>query len=110
MKQFQSTSEQNWVQVMPISLSQQEKDLLFSKDKKNDENRDALIKDINTRRFSSVDAETLTKLNAFYTSIKPSIKEGETYELIAIDVFDNLGGFSGILNYRINKEHLQIRF
>jgi hypothetical protein len=57
-----------------------------------------------------VNEEEVQKLNDLYNSLKPSIKDDDTYQFIAMDVTEDSGSFRGILNCRINDEHRQIRF
>ena len=53
-------------------------------------------------------------LDEFYSSVKPTLEEGDVYQLISMDMLDitdsESGKFTGILNCRVNGEQDQIRF
>lgn len=100
MKTFQSTTEGAWVELLPLT----NKKTLFSK--QTEENREDI-----KRETAEVTPEKSTELSNFYTSIKPELKEEDTFQLIAMDIHEKgEGQFTGILNCRVNSKHEQIRF
>lgn len=57
-----------------------------------------------------VDELQAEELNSLYSTIKPSLEESDTYSFIAMDVTQEGSSFWGILNCRVNGEHIQVRF
>jgi len=111
MKQFQSTTEGVWVEQVAIQLTEAEKELMMSEDTKDDESKKDLLDRIKEEREQPTTVKKSDVLTAFYTGIKPQLKETDLYELIACDLTENgTGLYSGILNYRLNNEHKQFRF
>jgi len=111
MKNFQSTTEGTWIELLPVQLTEEQKTLMMSTKEEDKEAKKALQETIKSQREGSVDIEKEGELNSFYNSIKPELKENDVYQLIAIDVAEkDNGGFSGILNCRVNTEHKQVRF
>jgi hypothetical protein len=58
----------------------------------------------------AVQAEELNVLNALYNSKKPIVLESDVYQYISMDVSEDSGSYWGILNCRVNNEHVQVRF
>lgn len=57
-------------------------------------------------RYHDVDPEVAQSLQGIYDANKPVLKEGDVYQLIAADINDD---GNGIINCRVNGEHIQIR-
>lgn len=111
MKQFQSTTEGVWIEKVAIQLTEAEKQLMASKKEEDAQEKQALFKRIKEEREQPTTVEKSDVLTAFYTGIKPQLKETDLYELIACDLNENgMGLYSGILNYRLNNNHKQLRF
>ena len=111
MKNYQSTIEGTWVQLLPIELTEAQLELLKSTKETDVEAKSDLIKEIKESREGAVSFELSEKLNTVYTSLKPELKEKEVYQLISADFSEKSENiFTGIINYRINTEHKQIRF
>jgi hypothetical protein len=103
MKNYQSIIEGTWVEILKVELTEEQKTILLSK-------KD-LLSLIKSKREGKVSIEKKNSLSAFYDSVKPELKEEDIYKLISIDVSDKEDGiFKGVLNCRINEEHIQIRF
>jgi hypothetical protein len=107
MKNYNSTTEGTWVELVQVKLTQEEKDLLRSSKEEDRESQKELRDKIKSEREKSVDSEKVTELSDLYNSLKPELKEGDVYQLISIDVSEKN---TGILNCRVNGEHKQIRF
>jgi|688.fasta_scaffold962866_2 hypothetical protein len=107
MKQFQSIVEGTWVELKPVVLTEEQKTLLMSKEKGDKEAQLALFEEIQFQREGVVDAAKSAELAAFYESKKPELKAEDVFQLIAADVSES---FNGIINFRVNGEHKQIRF
>jgi hypothetical protein len=107
MKNYNSTTEGTWVEMVPVQLTQEEKDLLRSTKKEDRESQKELRDKIKSEREKKASVKKSKELIAFYNSVKPELKEGDVYQLISIDVSENS---KGVLNCRINGEHKQIRF
>ena len=107
MKNLQSTSEGTWVELKPVTLTEEEIVLLTSIDS---QAKTDLMVEIKSKQ--EVPAIKLDKDLAVskYNEIKPTLKEVDIYELIAMDVVMNEKTLLGILNCRVNGEHIQIRF
>ena len=106
MKNYQSITEGTWVEILKVELTEEQKTILLSSNDKKD-----LLSLIKSKREGKVSIEKKNSLSAFYDSVKPELKEEDIYKLISIDVSDKEDGiFKGVLNCRINEEHIQIRF
>lgn len=111
MKNIQSIEEGKWFELVSVELTEDEKNILFSNDDANAAEKAALIQKINADGKKSVSATIASKAKAKYNEIKPSLKETDVYELIGADfIYDDSNITSGILNYKINEEHKQVRF
>lgn len=110
MKTYQSSTENNWIELLPVYLTKEQKDLIRSKNIEDLSDRQALNSTIWTQRIGTVSEEKSDELVAFYNTVKPQLNEGDTYNLISIDLHENGNSYNGILNFRINGEHKQIRF
>ena len=111
MKNFQSTIEGTWIEKIPVTLTEQEQTLLSSKEESEEKNQ--LLSDIKSRCKVSVVSPKLEVLTGFYTKVKNSLrlKETDSFEFILFNLTEkDNGGFSGMLNYRVNNEHTQKRF
>jgi len=107
--EYQSLTEGSWVKLSKTQLNQKERELILSNKEEDKEAKKELITELN----SKIPVEDINKINvleSFYNSIKPELKENDSYELIAINLREKENMFSGILNYRINDTHKQIRF
>lgn len=65
------------------------------------------------RQNATVDVsdEELVELDALHEKLKPELPEGSVYEVIALNATRHPGGvLSGILNCRVNGQHVQVRF
>ena len=57
------------------------------------------------------DAADVAELDALHDRIRPDVPEGGTYQVIALDARRNRKGeWTGILNCRVDDEHVQVRF
>lgn len=107
MKNYNSTTEGAWIERVQVQLSDSEKTLLRSTDESEQEARKELMAKIKSYSKKEVSSQKAAELTKLYNSVKPQLKEGDVYQLIAIDVTENN---SGILNCRVNDEHVQVRF
>jgi hypothetical protein len=108
MKNLQSTTEGTWVELKQVELTEEQKTLLQSKKESDKEAIKALFAEIKALREVEAQEEDAVLAQAKYEAIKLSLKLKETdvYQLISFNISNN----TGILNYRINGEHKQIRF
>jgi hypothetical protein len=74
------------------------------------EQRNNLTDSINKQSAVELTAQQIADLEAFYENKKPELRDGDDYQLIAIDLREAGDTYSGILNCRVNGEHIQIRF
>lgn len=57
------------------------------------------------------DPTDVAELDALHDHIRPDVPDDGTYQVIALDAHRNgAGEWSGILNCRVNGEHVQVRF
>jgi len=111
MKNFQSTIEGVWIEQIAIQLTEEEKQLMVSQKEEDAQEKEVLFNRIKEEREQPTTSEKSDALTAFYTGIKPQIKETDLYELVACDLIEeNENSYSGILNFRVNQEHKQLRF
>ena len=109
MKNLQSIEEGKWIELVSVQLTDAEKALLESSE--HSDEKLALIEKIKTDSKKSVSATIASKAKSKYNEIKPSLKDADVYQIISADfVYDNTNITVGILNYRVNGEHKQIRF
>ena len=111
MKNLQSIEEGKWIELVSVELTETEQAILLSTNSDDFESKLALSEKIKTESKKSVSATIASKAKSKYNEIKPSLKETDVYQLIAADfVYDDTNNTSGILNYRLNEEHKQVRF
>jgi Spy/CpxP family protein refolding chaperone len=107
MKHIETTDGINWKQINNISLTKEQIDIL--KDAES-EAASALRAELNTNRYTVLSAEESVVAKAKYDELKPEVKETEQYQLIAVNMMLDGDATSGIINYRVNGDHKQIRF
>ena len=107
MKNYSSTTEEIWIELVQITITEEEKILLNSTNESDQEAKQQLIDKIKSDSKKLVSSEKLSELVSLYNSVKPKLKEGDVYQLISIDVNEKN---TGILNCRVNGEHIQVRF
>jgi len=84
---------------------------MVSQKEEDAQEKEVLFNRIKEEREQPTTSEKSDALTAFYTGIKPQIKETDLYELVACDLIEeNENSYSGILNFRVNQEHKQLRF
>ncbi len=111
MKNYQSIIENQWVELLPVNLTDEDKMLLLSKNEEDLTAQKALIQAIKSQSQISVSSEIVNTLNEVYSNVKPTLQSGDLYEFISLNLTEKVNNtFTGILNCRVNKEHLQIRF
>lgn len=110
MKQYQSTEEGNWIEILNVDLQEEYTQLRQMMESGDHEGVKALSDSIKAKKEAVVTGQEAAALQAFYESKKPALAEGETYQLIAIDMTGEAGAYTGILNCRVNGEHVQVRF
>jgi hypothetical protein len=110
MKNYQSTIEGTWVELLPVQLTKEQRDLIRSNKQEDTEAKQELSVLIKSQREGQVDEVKKRELVSFYNSVKPELKENDTYQLISINLSEKEDKFVGILNCRVNGEHKQVRF
>jgi hypothetical protein len=111
MKNYQSTIEGTWVQLLPIELTEAQLELLKSTEETDAEAKSELITEIKELKEGEVSSELSEELNKVYTSLRPELKKEDVYQLISADFSEKSENvFTGIINFRVNTEHKQIRF
>ena len=110
MKTIQSTVETIWKEIVKVELTAEEKLLMYSTNEEDAVAKKTLIARVKSERELELDVETSTIAQAIYESKKPTLKETDTYQLIAVDMQLEGEVATGIINCRVNEEHKQIRF
>jgi len=108
MKTYQSNIEGAWVEILKVELTEEQKSVLMSNNDNDKEAKNDLLQSLKTQREVAVSENKIQELVNFYNTIKPELKETDVYQLISADLSE-ANPFSGILNCRVNGEHLQIR-
>jgi len=109
MKNFQLKKDGVWVELLNIEMTEEQKNILVSDI--DEEAKRILLEEIYSEKEVLVAEDKAAELDLFYDTIKPSLKESEVYELIALDLVEtNEKTYFGILNCRVNDKHIQIRF
>jgi hypothetical protein len=109
MKNFQLKKDSAWVEVLNNEVTEEQKAILVSDISQ--DGKTALLEELYAKKEVLVEEDKAAELDLFYDTIKPSLKESEVYELIALDLVEtNEKTYFGILNCRVNAEHIQIRF
>jgi len=106
MKNYISKQEGVWKQVIKVVLSEEEKALLQDFSVESRESRKALSSRIQSEREIDVPNNVVDSLQSIYSENKPE----EDYQLIAVNITEIEGNYSGIINCRIRGNHVQIRF
>jgi hypothetical protein len=109
MKTYKSTIEGTWVEILQVELTEEQKALMVSNNEEDKEAKVALAQSLKAQREGTVSKDKVKELNSFYNTIKPVLKETDDYQLISADLSET-DSFQGILNCRVNREHIQIRF
>ena len=109
MKNYQSIIEGTWVEILKVELTEEQKALMLSNNEEDQESKLALMQSIKVQREGAVPENKAAELVSFYNTIKPVLKETDVYQLISADLSET-DSFQGILNCRVNREHIQIRF
>lgn len=109
MKNYKSTIEGTWVEILKVELTEEQKALMSSTNKEDREAKIALAQSIKAQREAQLPEDKAAELVSFYNTIKPVLKETDVYQLISADISE-VDAFKGILNCRVNGEHIQIRF
>jgi len=107
MKKIQSTIENQFYELREVVLTKEEKIILFSNDF---EAKKLLYRKIEELKKGELTQNEIDTYTQFYLSIKPVLNSNEIYDFVSLDLTDNNGTYVGILNYRVNEEHKQIRF
>ena len=109
MKTYKSTIEGTWVEILKVELTEEQKALMASTNEEDKEAKLTLAQSIKAQREGTVSKVKAAELISFYNTIKPELKEEDVYQLISADLSEATP-FAGILNCRVNGEHIQIRF
>ena len=110
MKVIQSTVETIWKEIVKIELTSEEQTLIFSTNEENEVAKKALIDRVKSERELELDVETSAIAQAIYEANKPTLKSTDTYQLIAVNMQLEGEVGTGIINCRVNEEHIQVRF
>ena len=105
MKKYNLKKEGDWVELVEVSLTNEQKELLSSTDinkrKEQEELRELLIK----QGELPVNEITHNELMSLYNTIKPVDSE-----LVMMNVVETNNGRHGVLLYKKNGEYNRVRF
>ena len=112
MKRYLSKKEGEFIELVNIELTKEQKNLIKDTSEENKEARKNLFRHIKEQREQrEQNEEIINNLIDFYNSKKPELKENDEYVLLTIsitEIEENI--YRGILNCRVNGKHKQIRF
>ena len=108
MNNIFSTQEGTWVQRVPMTLTDEQQTLLRSIDEADKEARTSLIAQI--QATTPADAGDAAIAQEAYLENKPTLVSTDVYQLIQADATVDGTNAHGIINYRVNGGHTQIRF
>lgn len=110
MNNYRCTKEGEWYSPVVVELTEEQKTLLKSKDKNDLQQINELRQLINEQSRNYLEEGDLKEeLQNLYNLHKPELNDG-VFNLIAVDIFGEIDNFIGIINYRENDNHKQIRF
>lgn len=108
MKNLHSTTEGVWLERKSTQLTEEQKVLLNSND--NEKLKRELLSELRNLNNVVINDENSAIAQGIYNDKKPILKDGDIYELIAVDIQLKDEGATGIINCRVNEEHIQVRF
>ena len=109
MKYLQLLNENNWVELKPVILTQEESVLECSFEDYEMSDKQVLMERIKSEREAIPDESDALLAQSAYDSIKPVLNEDDTYHLIVANFTINDGIVKGILNCKVNNIYQQIR-
>ena len=110
MKHIQSTTEGTWIELIKATITEEQQTLIKSTDISDNAAKETLLLQIKSNSEVALASEDKVIAEAIYTANKPVLEEGDTYQLISVNMTLDEGAARGIINCRINGEHKQIRF
>lgn len=110
MKTVRSTVETIWKEIVRVELTENELALIRSNSEEDKVARNALIDRVKSEQEVTLDEDSTILAQSIYEYNKPTLKENDTYQLIAVDIHLDGEVGKGIINCRINGEHKQVRF
>jgi hypothetical protein len=110
MKNIQSTTEGTWIELIQVKLTQSDRELIESNDESTAAAKATLMHEIKNRRETPLSEEDTEIANSVYAQHKPNLKESDQYQLISANISLNGNVGRGIINCRVNGEHIQVRF
>jgi hypothetical protein len=106
MKKYKAINESIWVQIIDVTITEGEALILNSG---TEEQIAALEEDIKLRSTpTNVVGEELANLLAVYNEYKPTLKEGDVYDLISFNVAMSAEKRMGAYNYKLNKNIVNV--
>lgn len=105
MKAYQTYNGTNWVEILPYEFSQSELEILYDPSHKDYQSTIDSIMSAKTSTIS--DASSLITI---MENNLPTIPEGSSFNLLSVDIVDDGTIISGLINYRLDGEHIQLRF
>lgn len=107
MKTLTSNIENSWIEIKSIEITEEQREVLRKGTDAEKITLHAELKALKEVAASDYDASFATSL---YATVKPVVEEGVSYQFISMDITTDETTHRGILNYRLNNEHKQIRF
>ena len=111
MKNLQATTEGIWVEIVNVVLTEEQNILLRSHDESFKEDKITLLKYIRDNKEKLALTADINIVQAVYDKFKNTILATDKYQLISADLsIGNQNEVKGIINYRVNDNHLQLRY
>jgi hypothetical protein len=106
MKKYKAINESSWVKLIDVTITEGEALMLNTG---TEEQIAALEEDIKLRSTpTNVVGNELADLLAIYNSYKPTLKEGDVYDLISFNVAISAEKRMGAYNYKLNKNIVNV--
>jgi len=110
MKNLESTTEGVWIELLSVQLTTDQEALLLSQSEADRDAQQALMQQIKMQSETPAQAVDAALAQSKYLEVKPPLEEHDTYQLIAVNLSISENIIFGIINFRINGNHMQIRF
>ena len=105
MKAYQTYNGIDWVEILPYEFTKEELEILYDP---SDKDYQSTIDSIISEKTSTI-SDTSFLITIMEDNL-PTIPEGSSFNLLSVDIVDEDNIISGLINYRLDNDHLQIRF
>lgn len=100
----------NWIKIVKANLTEDQKLLLRSTKESEKDNKANLLVWLRSETMKEVSEQKALELDEIYQLNKPHTEGYDVYELISVEIDSDGVNHRGIVNCRINGQHIQKRF